>query len=81
MKKQRPSSLLSDGFFLLWRRIELGAVNGPEMAFCVQKRGAALSSVSMLSGLVEGGGGGEGTFCFIERPEFYALRREEILPI
>lgn len=41
---------------LLWRRIEPRAVNGPEMAFCVQKRGAALSSVSMLGGLVAGGG-------------------------
>lgn len=40
---------------LLWRRIEPRAVKGPEMAFCVQKRGAALSSVSMLSGLVVGG--------------------------
>lgn len=41
---------------LLQRRIELGAVNGPEMAFCVHKRGAALSSVTMLSGWVGGGG-------------------------
>lgn len=54
MKKQRASSLLFR-LLLLWRRIEAGAVNGPEMAFCVQKRGAALSSVSMLSGLMAGG--------------------------
>lgn len=29
-------------------------MNGPEMAFCVQRRGAALSSVSMLAGKVGG---------------------------
>lgn len=38
------------GVLLLRRRIELGALNAPEMAFCVLKRGAALSSVSMLMG-------------------------------
>lgn len=30
-------------------------MNGPEMAFRVQRRGAALSSVSMLNGLLVGG--------------------------
>lgn len=31
-------------------------MNGPEMAFRVQRRGAALSSVRMLNGLLVGGG-------------------------
>lgn len=43
------------GVLLLRRRIEPGALNAPEMAFCVLKRGAALSSVSMLHGKVVGG--------------------------
>lgn len=59
---------------LLWRRIEPGAVNGPEMAFCVQNRGAALSSVSMLSRLFAGG-------MFICGAGFYALRRDGLLPV
>lgn len=39
-KKQRPSSLLFRwGVLLLWRRIELGAVNRPQMAFlCAKER-------------------------------------------
>lgn len=74
-------SLLSDGLFLLWRRIEPRAVNGPEMAFL--RRGAALSSVSMLSGLAAARGGGVRCMClwFIEGAGGYASMIDEISPV
>lgn len=51
---QRPSALLSDGLFLLWRRIELSAVNGLGGG-ALQGRAAALSSIGLLHVLLGGG--------------------------
>lgn len=58
---------------LLRRRIELGAVNGTEMAFCVHRRGAALSSVSMLSEWVGP------PVCSLQRG--LGLIRDDLLPV